>query len=149
MTLETVVQNIETQLTTAVNAAPVKDVYFGDIDVPKGYPCVHFMLTNAEEAEQHSIDDLKGWILSYDVSVMASGANGNQSFKDARGYVNTVYNRLQRQQSRSRLLNGNAADINVSKIEYGMVALDLNEPVMTYGGVIRLQIIILEEDIFN
>lgn len=149
MTLETLVENIETQLTSVVNAAPVKDVYFGDIDVPKGYPCVHFMQTGSDEVDKYSIDDMKAWMISYDVSVMASGANGNQSFKDARGYVHTVYNRLQRQQKRDRLLNGTVQDINVGKIEYGMVALDLSEPVMTYGGVIRLQIIAFEEDIFS
>ncbi|WP_440952032.1 hypothetical protein [Methanococcoides sp. FTZ1] len=149
MTLKTLRKNIEDQLKAVVNAAPIKDVYVGDVDVPKGYPCVHIMPTGADEADQYSVDDLKGWVLSYDVSVMASGANGNQSFDDGCGYVDTVYNRLQRQQKRDRLLNGTVQDINVGKIEYGMVALDLAEPVMTYGGVIRLQIIAFEENIFS
>jgi hypothetical protein len=140
--LETQLSAAETQLGAILNAAPIRDVYFGDIDVPRQYPAVYIQITSATEANQYSVDDLKGWIVSYDVTVMSGG-----SFATARANVHTVYNWLQAQQATDALLSGTVADINVDEIQYGLI--DIGDQPMLTGGIIKLQLLILETNIHS
>lgn len=151
MTLDEIIDNLETQLNRVVNEAPVKRTMFGDLDYARfETPSVLFILTDASQNDLQVLRPNQiGWNISYDVLVMHSGADGEQTTKDARKLVNKIYQRLQYQRQAGKLLNGNAFDLACVRIEYGSVNLNIGEDVFMYGGLIKLIIQVIETGVID
>jgi len=125
----------------------VHNIWFGDIDPADiQAPAVHFMLTSTERNENQVIQTPSRieWNLNYDVSCLYGGSEAGQTFENARVFVEAVNNLLQTQHTADERLNNTCQDIQCMSTEYGYVALDLPEPVMMSGGVIKLIIQVIE-----
>ena len=143
------IEDIEPELKNLLldGAINVRHVWFGDINpVDIQSPSVHFMLNSTKRNDMQVIQSSSriSWDLEYDVSCMYSGSDGRQTYTNARKFVNSVYNLLQTQHAPGQRLNGTCFDIECASIEYGFVALDLPEPVLMTGGVIKLVIQVIE-----
>lgn len=125
----------------------VHNIWFGDIDpADVQAPAVHFMLTSTDHGDDQVIQTPSRitWDLNYDVSCMYSGSEAGQTFENARVFVEAVNNLLQTQHAADKRLNGNCQDIQCISTEYGFVALDLPEPIMMTGGLIKLIVQVIE-----
>jgi hypothetical protein len=126
----------------------VRNVWFGDIDpADVQTPAVHFMLNSRSRNDFQVIQTANriAWDLEYDVSCLYSGSEGERTFQNAASFVDSVYDILQGEHSASGRLHNSCHDINCINVEYGFVALDFPEPVLTSGGVIKLIIEIFED----
>ena len=148
-TLDLLIDAVESELSELVMGGQIgaKSAYFGDIDGPTLHePVVFFVLDSADRNDNQVIQDSSRltWDLNYNVYCLYSGIEGRQKFKNARKFVDSVYNLLQTQHSAGQRLNGECFDIDCISMDYGYVAIDRPKEQTMTGGVIRLIIQVIE-----
>lgn len=153
-TLDTLMDNVETQLTTQLktNVQGIRDVFFDDeIPIVLNFPSVHMQLdrVTANQFETNDPPDFEDWILRYDVACLSAGFEQSKSFKNARKFTNRVYDVLRGQQAYGQFLDGNCLDIGIEEIIYGYIELgsfsDTNKTTKIKGGIIKLLLRVVEE----
>lgn len=141
--MNTQIEAIEKELITLFRDNGVQDINQGD--KPKStprFPAIDIMLTAVERNDFQVRQKNKiGWNLNYDISCMFAGTERNQTFINARNFVNKIYDLIQNEKN-SRL-NDTVFDLECLKIEYGRTTI--RSDIMADGGVINLIIQIFEE----
>lgn len=137
------IENIEKELITLFRNNGVQDINQGDIykSVPR-FPAVDIMLTDREQNGLQVMQKNRiGWNLFYDISCMFAGTERNQTFKNARKFVDNIYDLIQGEKDSA--LNDTVFDLDCLKVEYGRTTI--RSDIMADGGVIKLVIQIFEE----
>lgn len=142
-------KNIESELYDLMYSAKlgIRKIWFGEINPADiQTPSVHFMLPkrNRNDMQVMQTNNQIAWNLEYDVSCMYSGIEGDQTHDNAYDFVDNVYDTIQGQHSATGRLNNECHDIWCESVEYGIVALGIDEPIFTTGGVIKMIIEIFE-----
>lgn len=136
------IEEVEAQLIKLFRDSGVADINTGDIyKAAPRYPAIDMLLTDREQGPNQVMQ--KGeieWLLSYDISCMYAGSEGNQTFKNARKFVDKIYDIIQAEKEGA--LNGTIQDLECMSVEYGRTAI--REDIMADGGVIKLLIQIYE-----
>lgn len=117
------------------------DIAFTDNIVPRTYPFVQFLVIGLEEDTERDvfIYDFKAWILTFEITVAV-----RSDHVGGRDVVLSVYDLLMAQKTGK--LSGNCQDIDISKIDFGLVATGkIDNPEIMNGGVITLKLKIFEQ----
>lgn len=144
------IENVESELSTLIygSGSNVRNIWFGDIDkADVQVPAINFMLarrTRPEDLQVIQTSSRITWHLEYDVSCIYSGIEGEQTYKNARKFVDRIYDVIQGQHSSNKRLNGKCQDIECMDVDYGLVALGISEPEYMNGGLIKMIIEIVE-----
>ena len=136
------IEEVESQLTKIFRDNGVADVGVGDIyKAAPRYPAIDMLLTDRAQGPNQVMQKGKiEWLLSYDISCMYSGSEGKQTFKNARKFVDKIYDVIQAEKEGA--LNNTVQDLECIGVEYGRTAI--REDIMANGGVIKLLIQIYE-----
>lgn len=137
------IEAVEAELIKLFKDNGVADINVGDIyKAAPRYPAIDILLTDREQNDlQNGRHNPIGWNLSYDISCMFAGSEGNQTFKSARKFVDKIYDLIQAEKTGG--LNDKAHDLECIRVEYGRTTI--REDIMADGGVIKLIIQIFEE----
>lgn len=137
------IEAIEKKLITLFRDNGVQDINQGDIykSTPR-FPAIDIILVDREQNDLQVMQKTKiGWNLNYDISCMFAGTEGNQTFKNARMFVDKIYDLVQ--EEKITRLNDNVYDLECVKVEYGRTAI--RSDIMADGGVIKLIIQVFED----
>ena len=136
------IEEVETQLIKLFRDNGVADINTGDIyKAAPRYPAIDILLTDRTQGPNQVMQKGKiEWLLSYDISCMYSGSEGNQTFKNARKFVDKIYDVIQSEKVGA--LNNTVQDLECISVEYGRTSI--REDIVANGGVIKLIIQIYE-----
>lgn len=144
MSLNDKIDALETKLTNVLFDAKIniKEIYTGDIGRgTHNFPAIHILKTSATKSDQQVMSGrYTGLIISYDVTCLFSGSEGQHTIKNASAFVNDVYDTIQNERISTKLLDGLVINIDCTDIAYGLTEFD---GVMVYGGLITLEIEII------
>lgn len=137
-----IIETVETQLKKVFRDNGVADIGSGDIyKAAPRYPAVDILLTAREQGANQVMQMGKiHWNLLYEINCMYAGSEGNQTFKNARKFVDKIYDIIQAEKDGA--LNGTIQDLECVSVEYGRTAI--RNDIMADGGVITLIIQIYE-----
>ena len=136
------IEAIEKKLITLFRDNGVQDINQGDIykSAPK-FPAIDIMLIDREQNGLQVMQKNRiGWDLYYDISCMFTGTERNQTFKNARKFVDSMYDLIQGEKESA--LDNTVYDLECIKVEYGRTTI--RSDVMADGGVIKLVVQIFE-----
>ena len=138
-----ITEAIEKELITLFKDNGVADINTGDIyPAAPRYPAIDILLTDREQNDLQTMQHNPiGWNLSYDISCMFAGSEGKQTFKNARKFVDKIYDIIQAEKDND--LSGTVHDLECIRVEYGRTTI--RQDIMADGGVIKLIIQIFEE----
>ncbi|MCK5616144.1 hypothetical protein KAR91_80515 [Candidatus Pacearchaeota archaeon] len=139
----TITEAIEKELITLFKDNGVADVNTGDIySAAPRYPAIDILLTDREQNDLQTMQHNPiGWNLFYDISCMFAGSEGKQTFKNARKFVDKIYDIIQAEKENN--LSDTVHDLECIRVEYGRTTIRTD--VMSDGGVIKLIIQIFEQ----
>ena len=136
------IETVEKQLTKLFRDNGVADIGNGDIyKAAPRYPAIDMLLTAREQGPNQVMQMGKiHWNLLYEINCMYAGSEGKQTFKNARKFVDKIYDIIQSEKDGA--LNGTIQDLECVSVEYGRTAI--RNDIMADGGVITLLVQIYE-----
>lgn len=142
--MNTQIEAIEKELITLFRNNGVQDISQGDI--PKStprFPAIDIMLVDREQNGLQVMQKNRiGWNLFYDISCMFAGTERNQTFRNARAFVDKIYDLIQGEKDSA--LNNTVHDLDCLKVEYGRTTIRADVITEADGGIIKLVIQIFE-----
>lgn len=142
-TLDKTMDALEVELKKVLKVHPFKRILDDILEIGiHDVPAVQIIPDNSLGDDTYVQANHRMWNLSYKIVVFDTIKAGNTHIKHTRKLVNKVANILEAENLNDRL-NGEALNINVDKIDYGIS--ENYDDLVLYGGIIEITITIIEQ----